>query len=308
MLNDQTACFQRGHCPRDVYLSIISVFAAGFKHADVDGLAKCIDGDGYDFIIAIRNHDTHAIAAACLVEVRCSLNEADIPYLFIYELTTNNDYSRHGFAQQMVHAVDALAFLLRSDTDSLNVWYRTLHGKRLFVGLTVDNHQLKPYVNSLVSLYSRSGLQRRTDATPKIEYTSFSRFSALDWCIDRNTEHYIAMWKEALLPVIYSDGDVNIVKEKTVNSRYFFYAFPSDKLKRVSTHGIVHSKHACLHSTQDDNIYVAPEAELIFTLNRSTLPDHHVFAIHVECASDTFAVHISIPQWFAASIEPAVNP
>ena len=116
LLNDQTACFQRGYCPPEVFESILPVFASGFDHT-LETLTRILKNDAYDYVIAIRNHSTHEIAASCLVEVRCSsAHEDDIPYLYIYELTTNRKFGRHGLAQQLVHAVDALAFLLKSDT------------------------------------------------------------------------------------------------------------------------------------------------------------------------------------------------
>ena len=300
MLNDQTACFQRGYCPAAVYRSALAVFAQGFNHS-IEGVTDILHDNGFDFIIAIRGHGSREIAAACLVELRCSAAHADdVPYLYVYELTTNRTYGRHGLAQQMVHAVDALAYLMKSDTDPGSIWTKTLQGKRLFMGLTVDKTQEPSYTSSLVKLYSRAGMRERTSTTPRIDYTSFSAFSSHEWCIDKNTQHYTAMWKEITLPSVYDDGVVRIFKdlgENTDTNTLFYHAFPKDKLGSVEMHGIVHPLHRCLHS--DAEVYIAPGKTLTFTRHKHTASDNLLFVVRAECPGQSFEVHTSIPSWFA---------
>ena len=304
LLNDQTACFQRGYCPAEIFKSILSVYAQGFDHT-LDEVTRILKDDVHDFVIAIRNRITHEVAASCLVEVRCSSAHADdIPYLYIYELTTNKKFGRHGLAQQLVHAVDALAFLIKSDT--CGIWYHTLKGKRLFMGLTVDRTQEQPITDSIVGLYSRCGLRRRTTATPQMDYDSFTSFSYHSWCIDKNTAHYIAMWKEVNLPVIYSDGAVNIMKDvndSSNNAPLFYHEFPIDKMDAIKRHGIVHPAHKCLHSENDDDLYVATGSTITFTRCFPSTPGHHFFTVWAECAADSFNTHTSIPYWYANSID-----
>jgi len=306
MLNDQTACFQRGHCPPEVYDQILPVIAIGFKH-DVKQVKRALKGLAYDFIIAIRNHTTHEIAAACMVEIRCACDDPkQIPYLYVFELTTNPKFGHHGLAQQLVHATDALAYLLRNDVDPGNIWYRTLHDKRLFMGLTVEKAQTETCVSSLIRLYSRGGLAQRTTNTPQFNYTAFSTYCVPDWKIDENTAHYIAMWKEIMPCAIYSDDRVTIFKEGLCadgggnGSRRFYHSFPADKLHCVRTHGIVHPKHRCLHG--DEITYEAPGSAIVFSSQppSDTTP---FLVIMATCDQDEFEIHTSVPFWYATFIQ-----
>jgi len=306
MLNDQTACFQRGYCPSQVFNSAMAVFAQGFNHR-LEEVTRILSGDGYDFIVAIRDHGSSDLAAACLVELRCSsAHRDDIPYLYVYELTTNRKFGRHGLAQQLVHAVDALAYLMKSDTSPDNIWGKTLNGKRLFMGLTVDNIQEETCKQSLVRLYSRAGMRTRTLATPQMDYTSYFQDTPHDWCIDWNTQHYIAMWKEVTPYAIYSDGVVSILKDPggyTAPKTYFYHEFPQDRLGMVKTHGIVHPSHSCLHSSQAGEVYVAPGPTLTFFRQRPPVSSQNkLFVLWAECSQEQFDLHISIPSWFAEFI------
>jgi hypothetical protein len=305
LLNDQTACFQRGYCPEAVYDSIMQELAKGFHH-DPNALAQRLCRDGYDYIIAIRNHETHEIAAACLVELRCCSCACanNVPYLYIYELTTSPAFGRHGLAQQLIHAVDALGFLMKSDQCATNMWYNTLQNKRLLVGLTVDDTQDVGCVNGLVQLYSRGGMKRRDQSLPLVDYRSFSLWSDTDWCIDNNPSHYIAMWKEINLSVMYSDNMVNIVKDGSCAvAKYYYHAFPKDKLASVKVHGILHPAHGCLHGggTQSDTRYTPGGCTLTFTHTKPTAVSY-VFAVKAQCSTCWFDTHISIPSWYAAFI------
>ena len=298
MLNDQTACFQRGFCPDDVYRAIIPVIAEGFHHGvrSIENVLQTLD---YDYIVAIRHHETHEIAAVCMVEVRCSQDAKDIPCLYVFELTTNKRFGRHGLAQQLTHAVDALAYFLKSDPDRNNIWYDTLKDKRLFTSLTVAKDQEKSYMESLIRLYSRAGFQLRNASTPSFDYDAFTPYSAFDWKIDQDVQ-YIAMWKEIQPNAIYSDDKVTIWKSNDTgneNIHSYYHPFPADQLQSVMSHGIVHPSHRCLHGSE--KVYVADGSTIRFSRDRPSTPYFEVWA---ECRQDSFEMHTSIPKWFALRI------
>ena len=119
------------------------------------------------------------------------------------------------------------------------------------------------------------------------------------------------MWKEVSIPEIYSDGDVKIMKDVSgsPNCRtktLYYHAFPMDKLEVVKQHGIVHPSHRCLHDEQTDHVYIAAGSTIQFTRQRPSDTGHYLFVVWAECASPTFNTRISIPCWYADSID--TNP
>jgi hypothetical protein len=299
MLNDQTACFQRGYCPDEVYRAILPVLADGFNH-NADDIERTLRDLDYDFIIVIRNKKTREVAAICMVEVRCGRDKDDIPNIFVFELTTNKNYGRHGLAQQLTHAVDALAYFLKSDPDKNNIWYNTLKDKRLFTSLTVAKDQDESNKRNLIKLYSRAGFRIRSESTPSFDYGTFTPYSSFDWKIDRD-RHYIAMWKEILPNALYSDDSVTIWKSNHMGEkkiRSYYHPFPIAELDNVKSHGIVHPLHRCLHGAE--NVYVPVGDKIRFSCH---LPPMPYFELLAECGSDSFQTHISIPKWFALSIQ-----
>ena len=322
MLNEHTTCYQRGYCPQSVYDELVAVFAEGFHHpvSDLDGLSNM----AYDFIITIEartSSGTHEIAAGCLVELRCSANQDTTPHLYIFELTTKRTYGRHGLAQQMVHAVDALACLMRhdSETNAASMWRGSLHGRRLFTTLTVDRTQEAAYVQSLIKLYSRCGLHTRWPDTPQFNYNSFTRYSGWVWDPEGQPDHYIAMYKEMLPCVAYCDERVSVAVAidgrrmgKNDGFGLYYYIIPSDKeetrLAAIRATGLTTCNHECLHSDPKEQVPYMTSRCISFT-RRTPAAEDHVFAVWAACRDegDAFELTISVPAWFAVFIGKACD-
>ena len=299
LLNDQTACFQRGYCPASVLDRVMPVFADGFHHT-VKDTTRGLRDVTYDFIVTIKAHRSEEIAAACMVELRCCKDEGTIPYLFIYELTTRSAFGHHGLAQQLVHATGTLAFLMQrcSETNSQSIWRSSLNGRRLFLGLTVDRDQAPDYCKNLVHLYKKCGLQLRTETTPHFEYDSFSPYTDRSWDPERNLRKYTAMWKEIIPNTLYSDPVARIVAEKS-SSRHYHICIPEDKVEMVNANGLIPESHKCLHDAAPHSVFIM-DTKLVFTRKR---PTHGcVFTVLADCGDDAFEVHASIPSWFATFI------
>ena len=310
LLNEKTECFQRGYCPSYLYDEIIDLYADGFHHSSL-GMRNGLKDLVYDFILVIRAQTEKGkeVAAACMVEFRCSNEENAIPYLFIYELVTKPTYGRHGLAQQLVHATDALAYLMTrcSQTNPTSIWRESLKGRRFFLALTVDVTQAVEYWKSLVKLYSRCGMYARRSDTPKIDYRSFSPYADASYCIENTPNHYLPMFKEAMPNVVYSDGVVSIAvkgdESRMVDGCYtLFYYIVSDrsKLALIKKTGLEAPSHRCLYSEEVD-AYIAP-SNLIFYRQRPAAAEAIVFAVMAVCDGDTFEVRSSLPSWFAVFI------
>lgn len=220
MLNDRTVCFQRGRSLADTVMGrmLIALFSNGFKHPQ-KATAHSLLNITYDYAIVVLGQDGTKPAAACLVEVRCDNTHNKPPYLYVFELTTAPEYGHHGLAHQLVHSVDALAHLIKSDTREDNPWYTTLHNRRLFIALTVDQQQDRQTVNGLVRLYGRTGLQRY-DAPPSMrrevifDHQSFTPGTECGtWNLDSLSRNYITMYKEAKNGALYNDGSVTIYED-----------------------------------------------------------------------------------------------
>ena len=306
LLDRWTACFQRGYCPLHVYDEVMRLFSDGFHHQ----LQLMINGMRdlpYDFIIVIRA-SSGEVAAACMVEMRCAKEQSAVPYLFIYDLVTKHTYGRHGLAQQLIHATDALAFLLRAhhgnDEDQ---WRATLHGRRLFLALTVDMGQETEYWHSLVRLYNRCGMHARTEDTPRFEYYSFTPYT--DHSLNPEKSHYVALYKEVRPDTVYSDGQVSLLVKNTTDDQgekqkwmYYYTAIPSHKVDLIRRTGLTPSTHRCLQTdaSSTDAMYIASEDRLTFTRQRPA--SGCAFVVKAVCAEERFDVRSSLPSWFAALV------
>ena len=310
LLNEQTECFQRGYISVTLYDELMELFADGFHH-NVKSMTIGLRDIPYDFIIVIRAQTAEGkeVAAACMVELRCSAEKDTIPYLFIFELVTKSSYGRHGLAQQMVHAVDTLAFLMTrcSQINPTSVWNNSLNGKRLFMGLTVDLTEEIDYWKSLVRLYSRCGMYARRNDTPGFEYKSFSPYADASYDIEIYPNHYLAMYKEAMPNIVYSDETTSIAvvsnEDRTKYTQsfttFYYHILDTGKLDQIKQKGLTSPTHACLHYN-DATAYIAPD-RLIF-YRRRPAAGSVVFTVLATSNADLFEIHSSIPNWFAAFI------
>jgi hypothetical protein len=253
------------------------------------------------------------IVAGCMVELRCAAEEDAIPFLFIYELVTKSEFCRHGLAQQMVHAVDTLAFLMKrcSETNPASLWRNSLRGRRLFTALTVDRTQETAYWQSLVKLYTRCGLRVRDDNTPAFEFHSFTPYIDYECSLEHNPRHYLALYKESMPNVAYDNGQVRIMvlmdgqaPDAGPDYRLYYHTTPSDAatVATIKTTGLNVHTHDCLYADGASDVYMVPD-RLSFT-RRPPAPSEHVFAVLARCveAAEEFELRTSIPHWFAAFI------
>jgi hypothetical protein len=303
MLNEQTACYQRGYCPKVVYDECMEVFSEGFDH-DVEAVTYGLRDLTYDFIITVNAPtDTgETVAAACMVELRCSETEGAIPILYIFELTTRQAYGRHGLAQQMVHATDTLAFLLQHSSEPQ--WHHTLNGRRLFISLTVYTAVEESYWKSLVKLYSRCGLYARRSDTPHFNnLIPFTPYSDRSWDPEHNTQTYIAMYKEAFPGAVYDNGNARVIVggDEAHDWALYYYGkpIPDDMIDTIRRNGITPENHAFMHSKH--SVFLATPT---FTRSPPTTTGN-VFAVKAVCAVQSFEMRISVPSWFAVFIGKA---
>ncbi len=319
MLNEQTVCYERGRCPEWVHDALMRVFADGFHHS-LEGMRKGLRCVAHDFFIAIKakTGDVDEIVAGCMVELRCSAEEGAIPYLFIYQVVTKSSFCRHGLAQQMVHAADTLAFLLKhcSETNPSSIWRESLHGRRLFTALTVDRTQEQSYWGSLVKLYTRCGLHARDENTPEFEFHSFTPYIDYDCNLEHNPTHYIPMYKESMPNVAYDNGQVRILvlmdgqAPHTAGPGYqlYYHTIPDDAatMTTIKTTGLTVHTHDCLHMKGASDVYLVPD-RLSFSRHPPAASENTVFAVLARCKEEVeeFELRTSIPHWFAAFIGKA---
>jgi hypothetical protein len=321
MLNEQTVCYERGRCPEWVHDALMSVFADGFHHSLV-GMRNGLRYSAHDFVIAIKAKKgvgaSDEIVAGCMVELRCSAEEGAIPFLYIYELVTKSEFCRHGLAQQMVHAVDTLAFLMKhcSETNPSSLWRNSLRGRRLFTALTVDRTQETAYWQSLVKLYTRCGLHVRDDTTPAFEFHSFTPYVDYECSIEHNPRHYLALFKESIPNVAYDNGQVCIMvlmdgqapDAAATGYSLYYHTIPSDTatVATIKTTGLTVHTHDCLHLDGASDVYVVPD-RLSFSRHPPAASENMVFAVLAWCKEEVeeFELRTSIPHWFAAFIGKA---
>lgn len=311
MLNEQTVCYERGQYTERVDDALMQLFAEGFHHS-LAGMRNGLRCAAHDFIVAIKTASDE-IVAGCMVELRCSAEEGAIPYLFIFELVTNSAFCRHGLAQQMVHAVDTLAFLMKhcSETNPSSMWRDSLRDRRLFTALTVDRTQETAYWESLVKLYTRCGLHTHDQNTPDFTFHSFTPYITYDCDLESNPRHYIALYKESLPNVAYDNGEVRIMvlmdgQAPNTDPDYhlYYHTIPSDTTTTtaIRTTGLTVHTHDCLHPNGASDVYMVPE-HLRFT-RAPPAASEYVFAVLARCreGGEEFELRTSIPHWFAAFI------
>ena len=299
-LAQNVICYQRGYHQSALFKEFIRFAAMCFHHSEKECMENLIRL-AFDFFIAVTDH-RGTVVAGCVVEFRPSTDISQDPYLYISTVCTDPKFGGKGLAHQIVHAVYTLGMLmLEQNIKASGIWKNAIPTQHLYIGLTVrrSNTQEDKHLR-LIHLYSQCGLTTQGH-TPTAEYKSFTPYSIYEWQMDLDPTNLIPMWQNVSAGVLYEDKHIRILSPVRPNGVKMYHPLPETHTDSVRIKGIVHPKHACLHSP--DTLLYVPES-IQFT---KTKPDGAFFCIDAEALDDSVTLFISVPYWFSSEIYSKLN-
>ena len=264
-------CVQRGYEPvwfkHKVILDQVCRLLSVCFHPDGEPSTRhgSVDHYAWDFVMLIFDAAFDEVVSFCFVELRDTDISGKQPYLYICDLCTRTDWTGMSFGSQLVHGVQALAWMI------LNVnteWKRRLpHG--LHLGLTVD--PADDTEGHISRMYERCGFSwvQPGGALDFVGYTPYIPYEFMFERADR-----VPMSMVVHRDVMYQDAGMRIYANDSSRGVEMFCSFPRSALQFVKEYGLV----------------VPSQASKLFGRTKASAPFRKVIADKSTCLGFWFSV------------------